>query len=188
MHWRARSLAIATLALAASGCIGATDRADFDAEVRARGGGITSAWIAEGVDLIAAEVGVSGTSEMQMVTLSISPPNRTVTGQARRGDQPNFVDVVTVKEGAVVSITPIQDADQLPLDDITFRADSVPIAEIEALGDTALAEFGEDDGFVTMISVSLNNGEPMITMSLASARRTARALFDASGTFLEVTR
>ncbi len=180
-------MAVAVFAIAATGCIGATDRADFDAEVRARGGGITSAWIAEGVDLIADAVGITNTADMQFVTLTIGPPNRTVTGQARRGDQPDFVDVVTVKEGSVVSITPIQDADRLPLDDITFRAGQVPIDDIEALGDTALAEFAQPDGFVTMISVSLRNGEPVITMSLASARRTGRALFDADGTFLEVT-
>jgi hypothetical protein len=183
-----RAAAAATLTLAASGCIGATDRTDFDAEVRARGGGLTSAWIAESLDLVAAEVGVTATSDLQLLALSINSPNRSLSVQARRGDEPAFADSVLVNQGRVVSVTPIRDADQLPLDEITFTVGQVPLADIETLGDTALREFGESDGYVDRISISLENGRPVIDVSLESARRTGRATFDADGTFIEMSR
>lgn len=183
-----RGLGAVLLTFAASGCIGATDRADFDTEVRARGGGLTSAWIAEGLDLVASEMSVTPTSELQLVTLAINSTDRSLSAQARRGDQNNFVDVVVVKQGEVVAITPVQDADQLPLDDITFTLSQLPLANIETLGDTALREFGEADGFINRINVSLREGSPMITVSLASARRTGKASFTADGTFIEMTR
>lgn len=188
MHRLASGLAATLLAIAASGCIGATDRADFDAEVRARGGGLTSAWIAEALDLVAGEVSVTPTSELELVTLAINSTDRSVSAQARRGDQNNFVDVVIVKQGEVVAITPVQDADQLPLDDITFTLSQLPLENIETLGDTALREFGEADGFVSRINVSLRDGSPVITVSLVSARRTGKASFTADGTFIEMTR
>lgn len=184
----ARGLAATLLAFAASGCIGATDRADFDTEVRARGGGLTSAWITEGLDLVASEVNVTPTSDLELVTLAINSTDRSLSAQARRGDQNDFVDVVVVKQGDVVAITPIQDADQLPLDDITFTVDQLPLASIETLGDTALREFGEDDGFISRINVSLRDGSPLITVSLASTRQTGKATFTADGTFIEMTR
>lgn len=184
----ARALAAAALAFAMSGCIGATDRADFEAEVRARGGGLTTAWVAEALDLIAAEVAVSPTSDVELMTLSINPPNRSVAVTARRGDDPKFADSVVVRQGQVVSVSPVQDADQLPLDEVTFAVGEVALDDLERVGDEALTEFGEADGFVNSITVSLADGEPVMSMSLSSARRTATARFEADGTFIEVIR
>ncbi|BAN00433.1 hypothetical protein [Ilumatobacter coccineus] len=183
-----RALAAIALAFAMSGCIGATDRADFDAEVRARGGGLTSAWIAEALDLVAAEVSVSPTSEMQLLTLSINPPNRSMSATARRGDEPSFADSVVVSQGNVVAVSPIQNADRAPLDEVTFTVGEVALSDIESVGDEALREFGETDGFIDAITITLNNGEPVMAMSLSSARRTATARFEADGTFIEVLR
>lgn len=183
-------VAILAVVVAASttSCIGATDRAAFDAEVRARGGGVAVAWIAAGIDLVAAEVGASGRSDLSVMSLRIEPTDRTLIAIARRNDQPEFVDTVVIREGELVSISPVQDVDRLPLDDITFTVGDLPIDRLEELGDAALAEFGERDGYVNAISVTIRNDEPVIEIFVESARRAGSVLFDQSGTYIEVVR
>ena len=115
-------------------------------------------------------------------------PVRIITINGRRGDRPDFVDSVTVRGGEVVATAPIQDADQLPLDDITIRLDALPLDRLEALVDTALTDFGEDDAFVTTITVALTNGVPTIEIGIESARRTGSAAFDLNGNLMGVPR
>ena len=67
-------------AIGLTGCIGATDRSDFDEEVRSRGGGVTVDWIAESMDIVAVSVGVFALSSaaigaalsMVIVTVAVS--------------------------------------------------------------------------------------------------------------------
>ena len=178
---------LVAVAAVTSGCIGAIDRADFDDEVRARGGGISSQWIDDSVEAAADRLGVVTTDEIELLTLTIDGTNRVVTVSARRGDRPDFVDSVVVSEGEVVAVTPIQDADQLPLDDLTIRLGDLPIDQLERLTDEAVDAFGADDGFVTGIRVALENGEPTLAIDLESSRRTGTAVFAADGTLIELT-
>lgn len=182
------SFIIPTLALVISGCIGATDRADFDAEVQARGGGVSTAWIGVAIDAVAAEVGAASASELMVISLDVDPTKRALVVVARRGDEPDFVDTVVVRDGEVVAATPMQDADQLPLDEVMIRVGDLPIDDLEALSDEALEEFGEPDGFVGSILMSLQSGVPTVRIAVESARRTGFVLFDQSGRFIEVTR
>lgn len=182
------AIVVAAGAVATSGCIGATDRADFDAEVRARGGGISSVWIADAIDLIAAEVGAGDRSELEVLAVTITPGQRSVTATARRADRPDFVDNVTVIEGDVRGVSPMQDADQLPLDDLAVPVDDLPLDRVEELTDLALAEFGEADGYVRSMRFALISGERRIDVDVESARRTGSVLFDGDGNFLEITR
>jgi hypothetical protein len=130
---------------------------------------------------------VPAAENIEFLTLTLDGTNRVLTVTARRGDRPDFVDSVVVREGEVVSVSPLQDADQLPLDEITIPLGSVPIDRLEELADEALDQFGEDDGFVSTINVALTNGAPTVTFSLESARRTGTAVFGADGTLIEMT-
>lgn len=170
-----------------SGCIGAIDRADFDEEVRSRGGGISAEWIEDSLAASADRLGLADPDDIELLTLNIDGTNRVLTVSARRGDRPEFVDSVVVRQGEVIAVTPIQDADQLPLDDLTVLVADLPIDRLEMLTDEAIAAFGADDGFVTGITVALTNGEPTVTLALESSRRTGAAVFDAAGTLIEMT-
>lgn len=181
-------VAIVTAALAASGCIGATDRPDFEAEVRARGGGVSTTWIADALDLAAVELGAARAADLDAMNLRVNSTARTVVVMARRADRPDFVDNVVVREGEVLSVSPLQDADQLPLDEITFAVGDLPIDRLEEIADEALQAFDEADAFVEYISVSITQGQPLIRVGVDSSRRTGVVVFDASGTLVEVDR
>jgi hypothetical protein len=168
-----------------TGCIGAIDRADFDAEVRARGGGVSSNWIDESLQAAATELGVTDPDQLQILTLSIDAQNRSLVVTARRGDRPEFVDTVAVRETEVAGTTPLPDADDLPLDDLVTSLGTVPIDRIDELSDTALESFGPD-AFVTGVTVERINGAPTITVSVGSERQTGEVLFDATGAVVEV--
>lgn len=180
------ALAVA-FALTASGCIGATDRADFEAEIRNRGGGVSVDWIDDALAVVAREVGTDP-ADLQILSMTIETTHQVMSVNARRGDRPDFVDMVTVSGGEVFSTNPVQNADELPLDDIAIDVTDLPIGDIEAMSDAALAEFGEEDGSVASLSVSIVNSQPDIRMQLESARRTGAARFDLDGRLLEVTR
>lgn len=174
------------VAAAVSSCVGAIDRADFDAEVRSRGGGVSSSWIDESLEAAATALGVADPDQLQVLTLSIDAQNRSLTVTARRGDRPEFVDTVAVRETEVIATTPIPDADDLPLDDLTTTLGDLPIDRIEELSDTALESF-DSDAFVTGVIVGTTDGDPTITVSIGSERQTGQVVFDAGGTVLEVT-
>lgn len=183
-----RACAIAVLALAASGCIGATDRADFDAEVRARGGGVTNDWVADAIGEVATSVGASATDPLSVLAITVSPLARTVTVIARRNDRPEFVDTVVVRDGDVVATTPMRDADAMPLDELTVPVSELPIEDVEELSDRALAEFGESDGFVSSIRFAIVDDDRVIQVDVESARRTATVEFDGDGNVIGVPR
>jgi len=168
------------------GCIGATDRSEFNAEVRARGGGLTTEWVDEALSLVADEVGAPSPDALELLTMTISTSSRAVTVQARRGDRPDFVDTVTVVEGEVLAVQPMQDADELPLDELVIRVDELPLADVDELGDRALAEFGEEEAFVDSIRISIFNSEHRIDVDVESERRTGRIRFDVDGNVVEV--
>lgn len=183
-----RLVAVAVVAVVAGGCVGAIDRSDFDEEVRRRGGGISAAWIDESLTAASEALAVASSDDLEFLTLTINGTSRSLTINARRGDQPDFVDSVTVREGVVFAVAPIQDADELPLDDLLMGLDETPIREIEAVVDRALAEFDEPDAFVQTINVSLRDGAASTTVRLSSARRTGSVVFDGVGDPVEVER
>lgn len=184
----ARNLVLVVVAIALSGCIGAVDRSEFDAEVRRRGGGVTTDWIIESFDSVAVSVAGTSASDLVLMSFNVNTANRTVTAVARRVDRPDFVDVVIVRQGDVVSTSPMQDADDLPLDDLTVPFTALPMDRIESLTDRALEEFGEVDGFASGILLQADAAGHYVTVKLESARQTADALFALDGTFRELER
>jgi len=190
---RARHLAIQVLLLGvigvvASGCIGAVDRSDFDAEVAARGGGVADVWIDEALTAVAEEVGATSVGALRVLTLTIVPANRTLVAQARRVDNPSFVDTIAVAQGDVVGVTPLQNADDLPLESITVPVSSIAGGRWGELGDAALSEFGHPDSHVTRISMSVFSGEHRIDVAVESPRNTGSVTFDLAGNVIEVDR
>jgi hypothetical protein len=183
-----RALLIAITLASTSGCIGAMDRPEFDAEVQRRGGGIADEWIIDGLSAVAAEVDAGDLAGLSVMTMTITPPNRSLVVQARRGDRPDFVDTVTVIEGEVVGVTPVQDADELPLDDLTIAVTDLPVDGWDDLGDRALAELDFDDGYVDHISLSVVEGEHQLAVFVDSPRETGWVTFDAAGRLLETHR
>lgn len=187
MTGRLRCVAIAIVVTVTSGCIGAIDRADFNDEVRRRGGGISSDWIDESIRMAAARLEVATPEDIELLTLTIDGTNRVLTVTARRGDRPEFVDSVVVRDGDVVSVSAVQDADQLPLDDLTMSLADLPLDRLETLADEAINEFDAADGSVSGIVVALADGAHTITFTLESSRRTGTAVFDVDGILIETT-
>ncbi len=174
------------LTVVCAGCIGATDRDDFDAEVRARGGGISNEWVVDAMEAIAAEVAAPSGDDVQVLSMAVDPSSRTVAATVRRADRPEFVDSVVVVDGEVRSVSAVQDADELPLDDLTVAAGALPLDDVEALSDRALAEFGETDGYVEGLTVIVDPGGAIIRVEVGSERQTGEVLFGADGTFVSV--
>jgi hypothetical protein len=171
-----------------TGCIGAMDRPEFDAEVQRRGGGIADEWILDGLTAVADEVDAGSIDELSVITMTITPTNRSLVVQARRGDRPDFVDTVTVIQGDVVGVSPVQDADELPLDEIMIPVTELPIDGWDELGDRALAELGFDGGYVDHISLSVVQGEHRLNVYVDSPRETGWVTFDREGRLLETHR
>jgi len=183
----ARLLLVVVAAMLATGCLGSVDRAEFDEEVRRRGGGVSADWIDESLAAAAVELGVADPGDIEVLTMVIVGDARSVTVTARRGDRPDFVDSIAVQDTVVVSTAPVPDADELPLDEITTRLSDLPLDRIEQLSDVALEQFGPD-AYVTRIAVGLTDGEPTITVSVGSPRQTGQVVLDADGEIVEVVR
>ncbi|MGI9645562.1 MAG: hypothetical protein ACR2O6_09670 [Ilumatobacteraceae bacterium] len=181
---RGSVVAIGLALVALTGCIGATTRDDFDEEVRARGGGLTSTFVDDSLAAIAAEYDVADWRTLSALSLVIQPGDRLVTATVRDPARLDFVDTKVVVDAEVRSTTPLQDAGDLPLDAITFPLGSVAIVPVEPLATAALDAFGEEGGFVQSMAASLTAGEVTIRVDLESARRTATATFDAEGTLV----
>lgn len=179
------AVALAALGVLA-GCVGVTSRSEFDEEVRARGGGLSAEFVADSLAVVAHAADSPTVADTELLRLSIDPGSRSVSAQVRNAAQPDFVDSVNVSDGELVSTAPLQDTDELPLDELTFRSGEVALDEIESMTDQALAEFGQPDGYVDRVSVGLVAGELVIELDLSSARRTGTATFDADGTLIAV--
>ena len=54
----------------ATSCVGAVDRADFDAAIRSRGGGLTTALVRDGLGALAARYGVA---DVQVTNVDVAP-------------------------------------------------------------------------------------------------------------------
>lgn len=173
-----------------AGCIGATSRADFDEEIRGRGGGLSAAFVTDALDVVAAEVGATSWQELRVLSLRAQPGNRAVTVVVRRVDRPEFVDTVTVRDGELLASVPLQDADELPLDDLVIPLDSVALDRMAEIRAEALAvfadEYGDDDGFVESVTLTRAGSDVALSVDVESARRTATVVFTADGSLREI--
>lgn len=178
--------AIGLAVVALTGCIGTTSRDDFNEEVRARGGGLTSAFVEESLAAVAGEYDVADWRTLSALSLVIQPGGRLATATVRDPGRLDFVDTIVVRDAEVRTTTPLQDAGDLPLEAVSFPLGSVAIVPVEPLAASALEAFGEEDGYVESMTVSRIVDDVTIRVDLESARRTATATFDAGGTLVEI--
>ncbi len=168
------------------GCVGSTDRAAFEEETRARGGGISGAQIESMIVQAAEEVAVTDPATLEILSLRIDANGRTGTIQARRGDRPDFVDLVAFRSDEVISVQPMQDADPAEVAEDAFGVTDVALGDAELLVDAAIVAFGDPDTLVSDFSVRRRGDLGiLIEVGLESTRRTGEVLFDGAGNLLD---
>lgn len=171
--------------LGATGCIGATDRSDFDAEIQRRGGGVTSELVTEPLARLRDAVGVD---DPELLALSISPADRTVVFEVRDPRLRRNVDRYTSRGGGLGAPDPVRISATDDLDTRSFRASELPaLDELETVADAAIAALQFEDGYVNSIDVGLSDGAPVLTVHVSSPRSQGVAVFDRSGTLLGAT-
>lgn len=172
--------------LAVTGCLGTTDRDDFNRTIQERGGGFTSELPLTAVDAVTGELGVEDFEVRHMTIVALS---ETVVMEVRDPAAAENIDTYTVRAGDIESVEPIRLSASDDLDAQTFPVSRLALDRIEAMVDTALARFETADGYVTSMTVSqLSEGEVIFQLSLESPRASGTARFSADGELLEVRR
>lgn len=178
----------AVVAVIGSGCIGTTDRAEFNETIRQRGGGLTSELPGDAVAAVAAELDVA-VDDVEVRTVTVTPLDATVVLEVRDPAVPGNLDRYVVRRGAVDEVAPIRLAASDDLDAQTFPVAGLALDEVESMVDAALAEFGPG-GYVSSLSAGRTGpGDGVvIQLALESPRAAATARFTPGGELLEVTR
>lgn len=177
----------AVVVLSAGGCVGATSRADFTAEIRARGGGVTAALPGDALDAVGEALGVD-VGGLELRAMSISPGPNVVRMEVRDPAAPANLDVYTWREGSLGGPEPVRLSADDVLDAVVFDPTAVAFDRIEAMADLALDEFGEPDGYVATIGVRRRSEQVVIDLVLESARASAGAELTAAGELIAVER
>lgn len=182
LRWSGLSLTALCMALCATGCVGAVDRADFDAAMRSRGGGMTSALVRDGLAQLAARYGVA---DLQVTSVDVAPVE-TLDVTVRNPARPDQLDRYTFDGEWLSDASPVMVSALEDLDARAFRLGDVPaLSRVEALVDDALAHTGFDGGEVAGISVNRTEGLWPAVM-VESPRSRALVVFDAEGTVIGV--
>ena len=183
---RPRVIAIMILGATTTGCIGETSRTAFHAEVQARGGGVADSFIEESLTALNGTVSANSVEDIEVLSLTFNPGSRTVSARVVNSPQHDLVDQITISQGKVVSVEPVQNVDIDEIAGDTVRLGKVPLDRIEELVDVALREFSAAGAFVDQVVVTATPDGPVVRIGLDSERETATAIFDASGTLLEI--
>lgn len=179
----------ACVVVAVTGCIGATDREDFNRIIESRGGGFTSELASGALDVVADRLGVEA-GQLELQILSMTPSAEVVVLEVQDPATPENLDRYVVRGGDLDSVEPVRVSVDEDLDAVTFPAARVAFDRIEEVVDTALAEFGSDGGYVTTLNVDQGSeGQIVFHLSLESPRATGSARFDAeTGELIEAAR
>lgn len=182
-RWAGVLVALAVVGVV-GGCVGDTDREQFEGVIRERGGGFVSGLPQGAVDAVAAEV---GTGDFAIRRLSIDAANETVILDVRDPQTPENLDKYVVRGGEIDTIEPIRLSASDDLDRDTFGVSQLALDRIESMVDTALDEFDPNGGYVTAINVSQpSEGNIVFDLSLESERASATAEFTGAGELVEV--
>ncbi|MGY2117127.1 hypothetical protein ACW9HR_24760 [Nocardia gipuzkoensis] len=199
--------------LGTSGCLGAVDRADFEQQIRTRGGGLVNTLPR---DAIAALTKRLGTADPQANVILLTAPNSTqfrlvlnnqpnqvtrflterddlatreptVRLRIRHPDRSRQLDDYSFTLGALGSAQPVRVSAFDDLDSEIFNLSEVTgLAEIENIVDTARIRSGLPDGQVNAIVVSRFGSEIRIVTNVVSPRSEMLAEFDRTGAFLRM--
>jgi len=166
------------------GCVGTTDRDEFNEIIQERGGGVTADLPVEAVAAVADELGVD---DFEMRQMTVSPPNQLAVIEVRDPAIPANLDTYTVRRGSVESVEPVRLSATENLDTTTFLASTVALDRLDEMADVAVGGF-DPEGYVTAIVVSGGGETPTIRLSLESPRASGTATFTSAGDLVEVVR
>lgn len=189
------------------------DRADFEQQIRTRGGGLVSALPQGAVIALAQRVGAA---ELQADVMVLSAPNSTqfrlvlndqpaqvsrfladhddmsataptVRLRIRHPDGSRQVDDYSYMLGALSSAQPVRVSAYDDLEGECFTVGEVTgLARLEEVVDTALARSELPDGQVTVIVVSRFGSDIRMVANVVSPRSEVVAEFDRTGAFLRM--
>ncbi|MGW6699107.1 hypothetical protein [Nocardia sp. NPDC055049] len=204
---------VCLVVLGTSGCVGAVDRADFEDQLRARGGGLVSSLPQEAITALSRR---TGATDLEANVIILTPPNSTrfrltlndqpaqitrylagdevlaareptVRLRVRPPDRSRQLDDYSFALGALSAPRPVRVSAADDLDGEDFAVSEVPgLSRIEDIVDTALARSALPDGQVTVIVVSCFGREIRIVANVLSPRSEMVVEFDRTGTFLRV--
>lgn len=198
---------------ATAGCVGAVDRADFEDQLRARGGGLVSELPAQAITALTAR---TGAADLEVNLMFLTPPNSTqfrftsldqpaqitrflaedpmlaaraatVRLRVRPPDRSRQLDDYSFTLGALSAASPVRVSASDDLDGENFTVSEVPgLSRVEDIVDTALTRSALADGQVTVIVVSRFGREIRMVANVLSPRAEIVAEFDRTGTFLRM--
>lgn len=168
-----------------TGCVGAIDRSEFESEVRHRGGGVTSELTVDPLDALRSRI---DDPDPELLSMSISPLQRTMVMEVRDPVQRRNVDRYVSRNGGLDSPEPVQVSAADDLDRRSFRLSELPVlTDLERLADDSIAEFGFADAYVDVTQVAVFNGTPVLRVRVESPRSAGWASFDGSGALIGTT-
>ena len=187
---RRAALGAVALVVTCAGCVGATDREDFETEVESRGGGFSQEIVADAVEGIADEV---GTDDFEITQLVVSPLTPVVSAQVRDPRAPDQLDDYVFRGDELVDVTPVRLTDGTDLDSEALPIATFAIDRLDEVVDIALDEFGATDGYATSVQLSVSPrsdvpGPPLaqVVVSVESPRAAATVRFTADGELVGV--
>ncbi|MEV4125726.1 hypothetical protein [Nocardia sp. NPDC049707] len=193
-----------------SGCIGAVDRADFEDQIRTRGGGLVSALPQAAIAALAQRIDAS---DPDVNVILLTAPNSTQFRLVLNNQPAQVTDFLagsdfTAREptvrlrvrppglsrvmddyaftlGDLSAPRPVRVSSFDDLDGENFTISEVPgLSRIEDIVDTARTRSEIPDGQVTAIVVSRFGRDIRIVANVVSARSEVVAEFDRTGVFL----
>ncbi|MFF0612676.1 hypothetical protein ACFYUD_28830 [Nocardia tengchongensis] len=205
-----RVLVVLAVLGSTSGCIGAVDRADFEDQIRTRGGGLVTALPQAAIAALTQRIGAA---DPDVNVILLTAPNSTdfrfvlnnqpaqvtrffadrdftareptVRLRVRPPGQPRVLDDYSFTLGDLSAPRPARVSAADDLDGENFTISEVPgLSRIEDIVDTARTRAEIPDGQVTAIIVTRFGRDIRIVANVVSARSEVVAEFDRTGAFL----
>lgn len=199
--------------LGAGGCVGAVDRADFEQDLRAHGGGLVSTLVNDARTALNERL---HTLSVQTTLVLLTAPNSSgfrlvlldqpnqvtrfmadnqdlnsrepaVRLRVRDPEHPRQLDDYSFTAGALSSARPVRVSAVDDLETESFTLGEVTgLARVEQIVDAALAHSELTDAHVSVIVASRFGTEIRIVANVVSPRAEMIAEFDQTGAFLRV--
>jgi hypothetical protein len=173
-----------------SGCLGTTDRDEFEAEVQSRGGGFDESLVIDAAEAVGDRVGAV---DFKITNLSTSPLSQVVTMRVLDPRNSKNIDDYTIRGGSIQVVNPVQVSVRNDIESKAFPIQSVALDKLNEMADEALADYETEGGYVNSVSISTKPAvgnpetvEPQISFNIESARSRAVAYFKADGTLISV--
>lgn len=179
-----------TSTLVLGACVGAIGQAEFDDEVRARGGGLDGGLVADAVDAIEDDLDVDG---VHLRAVDVRPG--LVTLQVQVPTDPDELDTYQFGSSGRYGIRGLSDPTPVargpgepPLESQLFAPDTAGFERFDAMVAEALDAAEVDGGYAERASIIRTGagGGPVTAVTVTNERRTAVATFAPDGTMLEV--